>query len=159
MKVSIRKLTIEDANISFLWRKDKEVFQYTDQMNGEDITIEDERQWIKISLEDRNAVYFAIIANNLYVGNIFITDINTKTPYFHIYIGEKTLWNKQIGYKSSSCLMDYAFNTLHLKRLYLYVHKKNIYAKKLYKKLGFYFDSPYDETWDRLVLENKSLTY
>ena len=157
MTVYLRQLTINDANTSFLWRKDKEVFQYTDQMCGNNLTIEDEKHWIENSLKDKYSVFFAIMVDDAYVGNVFLTDINTKIPYYHIYIGEKTLWNKSIGYKSSLLIIDYAFKTLKLKHLYLYVHKKNLYAQKLYNKLGFSYESPYDDVWDRLILDNKSL--
>ena len=79
----------------------------------------------------------AIIADNVYVGNIYLTEITSTSAVYQIFIGNKNYWGKGIAKKASKLILDYAFTTLNLERVDLRVRNANESAKCLYLKLGF----------------------
>lgn len=137
MTVEIRPLKIEDAYTSVKWRNDPEVFKYTGNIYDHEITIESELEWIKRVISNPLDYRCAIIADNIYVGNIYLTDIQDGIANYHIFIGEKDYWGKGIAKKASRLIIDYGFNTLGLNQINLSVRKANIAAKCLYKSLAF----------------------
>ncbi len=54
-----------------------------------------------------------------------------------IFIGEKTFWNQGWGTRAMRLMLRYAFNTLNLNRVKLYVYETNRRAIQSYKKAGF----------------------
>jgi diamine N-acetyltransferase len=45
-------------------------------------------------MAEKDSRRFAILADDTYVGNIYLTDINDKTAEYHIFIGGKTFGAK-----------------------------------------------------------------
>ena len=87
MKILIRPLKIEDAEISFKWRNDPEIWKYTGSRPTTEITKEIEFNWLKKSLKDQTKARFAILADDVYVGNVQLTDIIlNESAEFHIFI-------------------------------------------------------------------------
>lgn len=151
MEVTIRPLKIEDAYTSVNWRNDPCVFKYTGNIYKKEIFIEDELDWIKKVINNRDEYRCAIIADNNYVGNIYLTNITTENALYHIFIGDKRFWGKGVAKKASLLLLDYAFNTLYLKKIVLKVRKENERAYYLYQNLGFETIEN-DKTWITMVL-------
>ena len=79
----------------------------------------------------------AIIVNGVYVGNIYLTDINNGTATYHIFIGDKTYWGKGVAKQASRQIIQYGFSQLRLHTICLHVRKANIRAHCLYQSLGF----------------------
>lgn len=77
-KVLIRPLRFEDAFISWKWRNDPKVWEHTGSKPNILVTEEIEKQWILEKLEERNSVRFAIEVDDIYVGNIQLTNIIEK---------------------------------------------------------------------------------
>lgn len=137
MDVQIRRLEIKDAYTSVAWRNDKTVFKYTGNTYAHEVTIESELKWIKKVLDNNNEYRCAIIADGVYVGNIYLTDITETSAAYHIFIGEKEYWGKGIGRKASIIILNYAFKDLKVWKVTLNVNAKNVSAIRLYEKLGF----------------------
>lgn len=70
------------------------------------------------------------------IGLLQIDRVNSKAEYY-ITIGETQYKNKGIATKASKAILDYAFLTLNLHKVYLTVDARNELAIKLYKKVGF----------------------
>lgn len=138
MNVTIRPLVIEDAYTSVKWRNDPEVFKYTGNTYNHKITIESELDWIKRVISTKNEFRCAIIADDRYVGNIYLTDITDVNAIYHIFIGDKTYWGKGIAFIASQLILKYAFENLQLQSVNLKVNKNNVKALQLYKKIGFH---------------------
>lgn len=136
-KVLIRPLTIEDAETSFRWRNNPEIWEYTGNKPSREITPEIEKDWLQNSLCDKTAARFAIMVDDTYVGNIQLTDINNETAQYHIFIGEKDYWGKGIAKLATSQILRYANNCLRLNKVFLKVNPLNISAIKLYCNCGF----------------------
>jgi RimJ/RimL family protein N-acetyltransferase len=59
------------------------------------------------------------------------------TALVGILIGEKSCWNRGYGTEAMHLLVDTAFNTLNLHRVYLRVFEDNPRAIRAYEKAGF----------------------
>lgn len=136
-KVLIRPLEEADANISWKWRNDPDVWHYTGSSPTLNITKEIEIDWIKIVLSDSTSRRFAITVDDLYVGNIQLTNITNIDAEYHIFIGDKNFWGKGISSIVTYQILHYAKEVLKLNKVYLSVHKDNLTAIKSYLNSGF----------------------
>ena len=77
----------------------------------------------------KNPKYFwaIILKNNKHIGNIKIDpiDFSNKTGEYGIMIGEKMVWGQGIANESSRLALNYCFNELGLKKIYLGVIAEN----------------------------------
>lgn len=137
MNVKIRPLQEQDAYTSVKWRNDPEVFKYTGNTYKNEILLETELAWINRVIKNENEYRCAILADDVYVGNIYLTDITNESAEYHIFIGNKDYWGKGVAKQASKLILDYAFQSLRLKSVLLRVKKQNESAFHLYQKLGF----------------------
>ena len=153
MQVTIRPLQEQDAFTSVQWRNDPEVFKYTGNTYDHEITIESELGWIRRVISNPNDYRCAILVDDKYVGNIYLTDICERSATYHIFIGDKNYWGKGIAREASRLIIDYGFRILKLDKIVLEVKKKNDRAFKLYKSLGFHALRENDE-WVEMEILN-----
>jgi len=136
--VLIRPLKREDALISYQWRNDPDIWKFTGHRPDKIITQEIELDWIQRVLNEKDSCRFAILVDNIYIGNIQITNITLEEEgEYHIFIGEKDYWGKGIASLATWQLLRYAKERLNLKRLYLFVNPLNKPAIKVYERCGF----------------------
>jgi RimJ/RimL family protein N-acetyltransferase/glycosyltransferase involved in cell wall biosynthesis len=136
-KIIIRPLQLLDASVSYKWRNDTEIWKYTGNKPNIVVTEELEKKWISEKLSESNSKRFAIEVDDLYVGNVQLTNISDKDAEFHIFIGNKDYWGKGIAYNAILQLLRYAKNNLNIKKVYLNVNPEHKSAIYLYKKVGF----------------------
>ena len=116
--------TINDIDIQKFISKEKKVY-----------TEETELEWIRTNKD--NNVFSMIEKNtNKFIGNIELRNITEIDAEIGICI-TKEMQNKHYGTESLNKIIDYGFNTLNLKELYLKVFSNNLRAHHLYTKLGF----------------------
>lgn len=137
MRVEIRPLVEADAYTSYKWRNDPEVFKYTGNTYDHEITLESELSWIRRVIANPNDYRCAILADSVYVGNIYLTDIVDGNAEYHIFIGNKDYWGKGVAMIASRQIIDYGFEQLCLSDIHLEVQALNLSAFNLYQKLGF----------------------
>ena len=137
MNVVIRPLVKEDANISYKWRNNPEIWKYTGSRPDREITLDIELEWIENVLHRENEKRFAILVDNVYVGNTQLTSITDESAVFHIFIGDTKYWGKGVASKAMDLLMNFAKNELNLEKLILTVNQENKSALNLYKRKGF----------------------
>lgn len=151
-KVLIRPLRIEDAKTSFGWRNNPAIWKYTGNKPDIYITEEIETRWLQEKLLDKNSVRFAVLVDDIYVGNIQLTNIIEKqSAEFHIFIGETDFWGKGFAQSASLQLIRYAKSILNIKEIYLFVKPENVFAIRAYEKVGF--EKVTDELKMKLDLE------
>ncbi len=137
-RVLIRPLAVNDAEVSFRWRNDPDIWKYTGKRPDRIITQEIEHNWILKALADSTSRRFAIEVDGMYVGNIQITDIAEHIDgQYHIFIGEKQFWGKGVATQATLQIIRYAKEILNLNSLYLYVNPLHSSAIKLYQRCGF----------------------
>lgn len=160
MNVNIRPLQEQDAYTSVKWRNDPEVFKYTGNTYKNEITLDTELNWIRKVITNENEYRCAILADNVYVGNIYLTDITEVSAHYHIFIGNKDYWGKGVAKEASKLILQHAFQILKLKNVFLRVKKQNAAAYHLYCKLGFVAEND-DGEWIEMkvngALNKKSL--
>jgi diamine N-acetyltransferase len=139
ISVYIRPLVLEDAQTSYLWRNDPQIWVYTKFRTVQRITPRMETAWLQENLDKPDQCRFAICVKELdtYVGNIQLLDIQDRRAELHLFIGNKLYWGKGIGYQATMLILRYAFFYKDLENLYLRVHPANIPALSLYEKAGF----------------------
>lgn len=135
--VKIRPLIEEDAYTSVKWRNIAKIWQYTAYKLTRTITIEDELNWIQKVISDPHGKRFAILADDVYVGNIYLTNIKDGIGEYSIFIGDKNYWGKGIARKASEQVIAFGRDKLKLKAIVLGVREDNIAAMHLYESLGF----------------------
>ena len=138
-EIYIRPLEKEDAQTSFRWRNDSDIWKYTGSRPDREITLNIEKEWIESVLRRDDEKRFAICLKDSdeYIGNVQLTNITSKDAEFHIFIGKKQYWGKGIGSSATKLIVEYAFDNLKLGCVYLFVKKENISAIRSYEKVGF----------------------
>ena len=140
-KTGLRGITLEDANENYLsWLNDKEVTKGLD--SGLFPTdLQSLRTFVENMSKSKENLMFAIIdrSNGKHIGNIKLGNIHwiNRTAEIGILIGDKSSWGKGFGRDACSLVVDYAFTTLNLRKVWLAVYSDNVPAWELYKKLGF----------------------
>lgn len=154
MKVEIRPLRREDAYTSQKWRNDPEVFKFTGNTYSSYITIESELEWIEKVMANKDEYRCAIMADDEYVGNIYLTNIKDGKAVYHIFIGNKDYWGKGVAKQASERIIEYGFKHLQLDEIRLKVRDDNTLARRLYRKLGF-IEKNNQYAWIVMVLNSK----
>lgn len=154
MNVRIRPLEENDAYTSVKWRNMPEVWKYTEYKWTREITLEDELQWIRRVVKDLSCSRFAILADDTYVGNVYLTNIKDGVAEYSIFIGNKEYWGKGVARKASEQIIAYGRDVLHLSAITLRIREDNLAAMHIYLSLGFTRMDKKDEvfTWMKLDL-------
>jgi diamine N-acetyltransferase len=139
ISIYIRPLVLEDAQTSYLWRNDPQIWTFTKFKATKRITSRMETAWLQDNLSKPDQIRFAICLKELdtYIGNIQLLDIHLQRAELHLFIGNKLFWGKGIGYQATILILRYAFFYRELESLYLRVHPANIPALAIYEKAGF----------------------
>ncbi len=137
MDVKLEKLNLHHAEISYVWRNNPKIWEYTVNRPDIFITLKSERKWLRKVLSNSNEERFAITVKGKYIGNSYLTNIHDRSGTFHIFIGETDYWGKGIAKKATILLLKFAFVKLTLKKVNLRVRKNHSRAIGLYHKLGF----------------------
>ena len=137
MKVELRPLLPTDAEKAVHWRNDPAVWTYTTAAGREQVDVETERAWIERVTANPAERRCAIVVDDLYVGNAYLTDIEGGTAQFHLFIGDQTAWGRGIGRRATAAMLEVAWRGLDLDSVYLLVHRDNAAALAIYRGLGF----------------------
>lgn len=137
--IYLRPITSEDVNSVYLaWLQDSEVMQ---GIASSGYTLDKLKEYVNERLFNTDIAFFAICSNETkeHIGNVKIDfhDKNANVSELGLLIGNKNYWGKGVGYEACRLAIDYGFNTMHLRKIYLAVYENNLNAKKLYEKLGF----------------------
>lgn len=134
-KVYLSPMCIEDADTYCTWLNDEYVSGRIG-LYGRVNSTSTEKEYIERIHKERTHYYSIVLKeNDKLIGNIGIEDIDdiSRTANIGIFIGEEE--NRHKGYGSDAC--KYAFDTLNLHSLHLWVFSFNETAISVYKKVGF----------------------
>jgi RimJ/RimL family protein N-acetyltransferase len=139
IEVYIRPLIESDACISYKWRNNNDLWEFTGARPDREITLEIELEWIKKAIKRQEEKRFAICTEDKdqYIGNVQLTHITNTKAQFHIFIGEMKFWNQGLGQKATKLLLDHGLNKMKLSEIYLYVNNQHKAAIKAYLNSGF----------------------
>ena len=95
-EVYIRRLRLEDAQMSYQWRNNPKIWGHTLSKPDRHIAVEMEAESLAkvLTREDEKRFAICLSDNGAYIGNIFYTDIRDGEAQLHIFIGEQRLCGK-----------------------------------------------------------------
>jgi|GEM_PF-3884 len=137
-KIYLSPINIEDALMYTKWLNDFKTSDYIGR-SSQIYTLEAEKEWVKEQGKGEYIFSIIDIENDKLIGNCgFIQKDNiNRTGTLGIIIGEEEYREKGIGTEVIKILLDYGFNYLNLKSIYLELLGNNERALKCYKKCGF----------------------
>lgn len=153
--IYLRFLTMADVNTVYLsWLHDNDVMQ---GIATSGYTLDNLRSYVEERISNPDVAFFAICSNvtNEHIGNVKIDfhDHKANVSELGLLIGNKNYWGKGIGYEACKLAIEYGFDKMKLRKIYLAVYENNPKAKKLYEKLGFQLEG----TLRKHVLANGEL--
>lgn len=133
----LRKLEEKDAPFMLEWMHDHTInckFQYP----FEGMTIEEVKDFIRGSFQEKNKHFAIVDTNDEYLGTISLKNISqkNKNAEYAIVTREKAHGTGAAA-QATQELLCYAFKELGLHKVYLNVLEDNIRARKFYEKCGF----------------------
>ena len=138
--IELRQVSSKDLEFLRTWRNNRELCFFLSPIPY--ITSEMQQAWYKSYLKNDFEIMFAIIETcclNRIVGSASIYNIyNNEAEFGKFLIGDFSAHGKKIGANSLFAILNFAFSTLKLKKVYLKVYEDNIPAVKVYESVGFY---------------------
>ena len=137
--VYLRPLEPEDAERFATWLNDARVTRTL--MARGPITRAFEREWIERVTRDDKSLVCAIVRrrDDRHIGSTGLHQIDwqARSACFGISIGVPEMWGKGYGTETTRLIVDHAFRTLNLNRVWLDVHASNVGGRRAYEKAGF----------------------
>ena len=141
MKVSLRKITLQDTANIVKWRNSDDVRK--NLFTQDDLTAEMHINWFHSKVETGLCAQYIIVVEDETgthdIGTTFIKGIDNekKEGEFGIFIGESSFRGKHIASNATSEMIRIGFEQIGLNNIYLSVFEDNIAAIKAYEKVGF----------------------
>jgi len=136
MDLSIRKFEFKDVSNKVKWINDPHNNKYLHY----DLPLKQDKteQWFKNNEDNKNRYDGVIEVDNKPIGIIGLINIDyTKSQAeYYITIGENEYHGKNIAFKASELLLQYAFEEIKLNKVYLYTEQENTGMQKLANRLG-----------------------
>ncbi len=140
--IRLRAMERNDLPRFVTWLNDPEVI--ANLIIKVPLSLAQEELWFEQVLKrpvEEQPLVIEVLVNDTWspIGNIGLQDFDWKSRCSEvgIFIGEKSLWNKGWGTQTMRLLLRYAFKTLNLHRVKLYVYETNPRAIQSYRKAGF----------------------
>ena len=150
-RLTLRQLVINDEQEIFTLRSDSEINKYLDRQISN--TIDDARNFIN-KITKNNSLYWAITLSdkNILVGTICLFGFSDEN--YKCEIGYELLTNFQgqgIMKEAVEKVIDYAFNTIKVKKIEASLHRDNLSSIKLLEKFSFRNSNEPDKTNPDLI--------
>ncbi|HAU08041.1 MAG: Acetyltransferase GNAT family protein [Candidatus Yanofskybacteria bacterium GW2011_GWF1_44_227] len=118
-KTILRPIELSDVPQLLVWANDPEIRQFIARYRP--VSEKYEKEWVEKSATDETKIVFMIEekTSRKAIGVMGLHRINWKdrSCTTGAYIGQKDLWGKGYGTDAKMFLLDYAFNTLNLRRI------------------------------------------
>jgi UDP-4-amino-4,6-dideoxy-N-acetyl-beta-L-altrosamine N-acetyltransferase len=135
----LRGLDFRDKEYLLKWNRDEEIRKLTGAIYSAS-EIEHE-EWFRSKSLSKTEKMWCIVdfTSNEPIGVVGLKNFDyiNRSSELYIYIGEKSFWGKGIGSMVTSQIVEIAFKTLNLHKVYLSVFSYNFRAIKMYEKIGF----------------------
>lgn len=149
MGIMLRKLEEKDVTGMLEWMHDEMVARNF-RFDFLSMTKEKALDFIANSFSEENQHFAIVDESDNYLGTISLKNISIfdSNAEYAIVLRRK-FWGKKYAQKATAEILDYAFNTLKLHKVYLNVLDENIRANAFYKKCGFTFEGSFKDHINR----------
>lgn len=136
----IRRLKHEDAELMLEWMHDKNINKAF-RFPFEKSTLESVTKFIDNSFTDTNRHFAIADDNDEYLGTVSLKNISmaNKSAEYSIVVRSAARGTGAAKLATENVL-DYAFDTLGLHKVYLNVLERNEHARRFYIKCGFVYE-------------------
>lgn len=140
-KFYLRNISLNDCNENYLsWMNDSNINKYLESRFTTH-TIGSLKEFVTSMNNSENNILFAIVdkESEKHIGNIKLGNIHPIHKYADIglIIGNKSYWGQGIATNAIFLVSNYAFNNLHLRKIFAGVYENNIGSIKAFEKCGF----------------------
>jgi diamine N-acetyltransferase len=137
--VSLKPLERRHLDATRAWANDPELARVLDRASP--VSEAEHERWFATLHERSGCVYFAIERNEdgAHIGNVWLWDIDGRhrKAEIRIVVGAPEGQNRGMGTEALELLSTYAFERLHLHKVYAYVLAINPRALRAFEKAGF----------------------
>lgn len=138
-RVTLRGLEPEDATILRGFLNNVEVTRNITVVRP--VSLQDELDFIETMRKGADKITFGLCLkeDGRLIGVTSLMQIDTRNRHaaFGIIIGDPAEWNKGYGTEATRLMVDYAFRTQNLNRVWLRVYEYNPRGRRAYEKVGF----------------------
>lgn len=150
-QVYLRPMTEADTAQIVAWRNQD--FVKNNFINQALFTEKGHRNWIREQVEPGHVVQFIIcLSDGREIGSVYFRDIDrtAQTAEYGIFIGEEDVLGCGYGSQTAKLALQYAFETLRLRKVFLRFLEDNVGARKSYENAGFRI---VEDKWDVVLLK------
>lgn len=139
-EIYLRPLEENDLKSNYkFWLNDQEVVAHNSHGRFP-YSYENLLNYVKNTIISNNIIVLAIIdkKSKKHIGNISLQSINwiDRNAEIAFLLGDKNFWSKGIMFEAGKLLINHAFKTLNIHRIYCGTSSNNISMQKLALKLG-----------------------
>ncbi len=134
--LKFEKFTQEHIPTYYKWRNNEEIAIYDQSEFLRPRSYEEIEKWSERMVEGYT---YLVSVDDVPIGTCALMNVDTRNRHaeLSIVIGEKDYWSKGYGTGIMEKLLDWGFEGLNLRKLYLHVFDFNERAINLYEKFGF----------------------
>ncbi|MCK3658639.1 hypothetical protein A4G18_07945 [Pasteurellaceae bacterium Pebbles2] len=131
----LREVVLDDARMILDWRNQD--FVRNNMYNNNIIDYETHIQWLQKVLQDDTCKYFIYEKDSKPIGVVgfYNIDLNSRKASWAFYLGNEKA--RGAGVEMENLALDYAFNTLQIRKLCCEVLSFNAAVIEFHKKFGF----------------------
>lgn len=162
-RLSLRKLSLDDAEEIFSLRSNDLVNKYIDRLKASDI---DEASAfinkVNIGIANNKWIYWALCLKNNpeLIGTFCLWNINEEENKAEVgYELNPDYQGKGFAQEALSVVIDFGFNVMQLNKIEAYTHIKNTASTKLLEKFGFTRDIDEESKIDYKVENPNTVVY
>lgn len=141
-RIRLEPITTEHTGLIVKWRNNERV--YNNFIFSEKFTEEMHNNWLKNYVATGDVVQFVIydVKEDKPIGSVYFRDIDyiAKKAEYGIFIGEDDYVGRGYGSETAVLALQYAFEAMKLKEVFLRVFADNLGAVKSYENAGFTID-------------------
>jgi len=131
--INFTDLPLEEKKMILEWRNHHEIRKW--MYNQDEITLKEHLNFIESLKKRKDQLYFLVKKENEFIGVIDFTHLlENKSVHMGIYSNPDTKGNGKILLYE---IIQYAFKTLNVKKIYSELFEENKRAYSLYKKFSF----------------------
>lgn len=136
-KVYLRPITAADTAKVVGWRNKE--FVRKNFIYQKPFTEEGHMAWLREQVEPGHVAQFIICVADREIGSVYLRDIDREkeTAEYGVFIGEEEALGRGYGTAAARLMLEYGFETLGLKKIFLRFVEGNTGAWKSYEKAGF----------------------
>jgi len=141
-RLHLRPLSRGDSAAMFRIRSDPETMRFWDWPAAKDAGVVADTVAAQIDdMEAGRAIYWAVCLEDAAIGCCDLSEIDRHHARAEMgYVFGRPYWGNGFAQEAMKAIVDYAFGTLGLERLYARIHAKNEASRRLLTRLGFSYE-------------------